>query len=98
MSCASCSAKAALRNSYPIGRKNNSIKNKLSLSKEQTCFYTKEQLELKLDELLKLKELVTKRIERLVLSSNIWLLKQSIKKYDNNCNQYKTKLDGLFKK
>lgn len=88
MACASCAAKATNRNAYYA--RNVNIQ-----AEEFTgeCVYTKEELELKKDEL---KNIIDISPNKLQISRYIYYLNQAVKKYDLNCNLYVNKIKSAF--
>jgi hypothetical protein len=89
MACRSCSANAS-----NYGARFASAPRSVELPPEE-CVYTKNEIELKRDE-LKILLLLTPKNKRYTLSLQIFQLNRALRDYDENCNKYLTILNGIL--
>lgn len=99
MACASCAANAANRNALNVQRVNrgSTSRGNRNLLVPQECTYTKEQIQLKLDELIVLRDITTNRASKHNIRVKIFKLKKILREYnETNCNQYLKTLNELL--
>lgn len=96
MACSSCAAKARYsRGVFPQQR--SLVAPIENIGGEQECVYTKEQIELKIDELTQLKNITSNKKAKFKISVSLFKLKKIFREYSEfNCSNYKSQLDGLL--
>lgn len=100
MACSSCAARAAMINGRYTSKKAVQPQSRSMMvpedSPEIICIYTKEELELKIDELTNLRKIETSKGKRFKILQNLITVKDTLKNYDNNCLKNVTKLYEIF--
>lgn len=103
MACSSCAARAAMINGRYASKKAQLPQSRSMATPdvedypEIICIYTREDLELKLDELQNLRKIQSSKVKRIKITESILIVKDTIKHYDNNCLKNITKLYEIFK-
>lgn len=100
MACSSCAARAAMINGRYASRKTVQPQSRSMVVPEEypeiICIYSKEELELKKDELTQLRKIEPSRTKRIKIQTDIIIIKDTLKHYDNNCLKNVTRLYDIF--